>query len=280
MDVSENHQRKKQKLKIYSQLTTWSQVEMTMTNIYHIVHFSYDDSIHVYFKGCNFQCKGCVCKISPWDIHLPPDVCNRLPSIEDVDTLSLPDLDNLLRFQNAGRAILSGGDPTVDDELPSVVKFFTDSGMGTILFTNGDLLNEGLIHKLEEAGLGGVYVSVKAYSNPIHKQFTGNSNKRSLENFKRLVNSRIKLRAGTILIPGLVDVDEIERLAKFIGGIDPNIPFRIAGYLPVAGTPWRGPTKDESVRAAQVAGKYLKNVYYTHSGMSILGEFRVLYPEL
>ncbi len=250
-----------------------------MTNIYHIVYFSYDDSIYVYFKGCNFQCKGCIINISPWDNHLPQDVHSRLPPIEDVDTLSLADLDSLLGSVNSRRAILTGGEPTFDDELPNVVKFLTESDVKTILFTNGDLLDGSLIHRLEKAGLDEVYVSIKAYSDSVHSQFTGHSNRRSLDNFNLLKNSEIKLRAGTILIPRLADIDEIEKLAKFIGSIDRNIPFRISGYVHVPGTPWRSPTKDETMRAAEVAGRYLKKVYFTHGGMHLLGELRVLYPK-
>lgn len=255
-----------------------------MTNIYHVVYFSSDDSIYAYFKGCNFQCEGCITKVTHWDLHLlyayaQAQACYRLPSVDEVNTLSLSDLHDLLGSLNAKRAVLTGGDPTADDELVSVVKLFTDAGIATVLFTNGDLLNEGLIQKLDEAGLGEVYVSIKAYSDSVHRQFTGHSNKRSLENFKLLKNSRIKLGAGTILIPGLVDVDEIEGLAKFIGGVDPNIPLRIAAYMPIPGTPWRSPTKDEMMKAAQMASRYLKNVHYSHSEMSVTGEFRVLYPK-
>jgi len=251
-----------------------------MTNIYHIVHFDYDDSIYVYFDGCNLKCKGCIMKITRWDPHLPLDVRNKLELIDQGKNLSLHDLRNMLESSSARRAVLTGGEPTVDEELPSVVKLFSDSGMETILFTNGNLLDAELIERLEDAGLDIVYVSIKAYSDFIHKHYTGHSNKRSLKNFRLLKRSKIELRAGTILIPGLVDIDEIERLSKFIAGIDPNIELRIAAYVPVPNAPWRSPTKDEVAKAAQVASRYLKNVYYTHSGMDLIGEFHVVYPKL
>jgi len=253
-----------------------------MTRIYHLVHFSYDDSVYAYFKGCNFECKGCIVKVSPWDIHLPPEIRIKLPSIENCRTLSLSDLENLMKSSNLNikRAVLTGGDPTIDRALPNIVKLFTNLGMETVLFTNGDLLHESLVRMLEEAGLDEVYVSIKAYTDSVHEAYTGHSNKRSLENFKLLEKSKIKLRAGTILIPKLIEEDEIERLAKFISSVDPNIPLRIAGYVQVPGTPWRSPTKGEMIEVAQTARKYLKNVHYTHSGMNLKGEFKVLHPKV
>lgn len=251
-----------------------------MTNIYHIVHFDYDDSIYVYFDGCNFKCKGCIMKITRWDPHLPSDVRNKLALIDEEKTLSLHDLQDILESFHARRAVLTGGEPTVDRDFTNVVKLLSDLNMETMLFTNGHLLNTELIKRLEDVGLDIVYVSIKAYSDFIHKHYTGHSNKRSLENFKLLKGSKIELRAGTILIPDLIDVDEIERLSKFVASIDPNIELRIAAYVPVPNTQWRSPTKEEMTRAAEIAGKHLKNVYYTHSGMDLVGEFHVVYPKL
>ena len=40
------------------------------------------------------------------------------------------------------------------------------------------------------------------------------------------------LTASTLLVPGYVDVEEVEDLAKFIASIDPEIPYTLLAFYP------------------------------------------------
>lgn len=106
-----------------------------------------------------------------------------------------------------------------------------------------------------------VKVSIKAYREDVHRSYTGKSNRDVLRNFREIYDhASAKLTSETVLIPGLVDLDEVERIAEFVASIDPTIPLRINAYRPVApGTPWRSPTREEVLRAANVARKHLNN---------------------
>jgi len=69
------------------------------------------------------------------------------------------------------------------------------------------------------------------------------------------------------LVPGLIDADEIERIAEFIAGVDPEIPYRIDGYIPMENDVYRRPTVAELEEARRRAEKHLKKVSILHHGM-------------
>jgi pyruvate formate lyase activating enzyme len=251
-----------------------------LTNVYHITYFEYGRVVEAYFRGCNFDCKGCSTKSSDWDLHLNGNA-RRFPSVADVPLLSLSDFSALISSIEAELVVLSGGgEPTMDRELPDVIRRVKDLGKRAILITNGHLINEGLASRLSRAGLDTVYVSIKAFNENKHKFFTGQSNLNCLRSLGILKKTNIDLRVGTILIPGLVDCYEIERIARFIEGIDPSIPLGIAPYAPVPVSPWRRPTKAEVDEAEEHAKRHLRTVYKYYGDEPILGTVRVLYPRI
>lgn len=84
--------------------------------------------------------------------------------------------------------------------------------------------------------------------------------KKALANFVNFYKAGVRLRAESILIPGYIDSQEIENMAKFIASINPNIPYRIDAYIPVPKSRWRKPASGEVDIAVSVAKKYLHNV--------------------
>ena len=102
--------------------------------------------------------------------------------------------------------------------------------------------------------------SLKAHTDTLHRQYTGKSNKKALENFIKLCQSGTKLRTESIFIPEYIDYAETENIARFIAAVDKNIPHRIDAYIPIGDNPWRRPTPQEIEKAASLARKYLLNV--------------------
>lgn len=251
-----------------------------MTNIYHIARYTYDNSIYVHFQGCNFRCKGCLLKQTMWDCHLADDVQRHLQAIKDFRRLSLSEFKTVVKKLNVKRAVLGGEEPTLDEELPDVIDLLNDLDIKTHLLTNGYILNEKFIEKLEEVGLSSTFISIKAYDDSIHRFYTEQTNKSVLDNFKLLAKSRIKLMVESVLIPGLIEPDEIERIAKFIASINPSIPFRIDGFIPIHDVPWRSPSPEEVIRAAQIAKGHLENVHYIHSDTEQKGQAINVYPRI
>jgi pyruvate-formate lyase-activating enzyme len=251
-----------------------------MTNIYHIVYFTYDKSIYVFFQGCNFQCKGCILKQSIWDCHISNEELHVLQAFNKVKSLSLEEFKILIKELNVEKAVLGGGEPTIDEELLNIIRLLKTFNVEAHLLTNAYILNKKFIKKIEEAGLSSICVSVKAYNDSIHQFYTGHSNKQVLRNFKLLGKSKIKLMAESVLIPGLIEKSEIEKIAKFISNVDSNIPYRIDGFIPINNVFWKAPSPNDVVKAVQKAEKYLKNVYCIHSKTEIKGKAINIYPKI
>ncbi|MDI6707656.1 MAG: radical SAM protein [Candidatus Thermoplasmatota archaeon] len=204
----------------------------------------------VHFDGCNFNCLGCIRKKDCYDIHLR----NKDEPKNKTQRLSLARVLKILTTLKAEKVILMGGEPTIDLEILKLTEILRALGIYTYLLTNGYILSDELIQSINE-----ICISIKACSNDLHKKFTGKSNIRVLKNFECAYNSKALLRAESILIPDMIDAEEIEKIAKFISSIDANIPYHIDAYLPVNDL-WRAPTIDEMKNAVDRARKCLKNV--------------------
>lgn len=106
--------------------------------------------------------------------------------------------------------------------------------------TNG-ALREPLLTEMAELSLksgGCIKVDLKAWDEGLHFGLCGVTNRQTLENFKRLSRWLSKrplppfLIASTLLVPGYVDEEEVGPIARFIGDLDPEIPYSLLGFYP------------------------------------------------
>lgn len=74
----------------------------------------------------------------------------------------------------------------------------------------------------------------------------------------------MKMAANLVFIPGLVGLDEMEGVVRFLAGLDRSIPFHIDGYIPIPGLPWKRPTDEEMEEARKLAERYLSHVKSSH----------------
>lgn len=85
---------------------------------------------------------------------------------------------------------------------------------------------------------GCVKFDLKAWDDPLHRALCGQSNRRTLENFRRLgqwISRRPDpplLVASTLMVPGYVDATQVAQIAKFLAGIDPSIPYALLAFHP------------------------------------------------
>lgn len=80
-------------------------------------------------------------------------------------------------------------------------------------------------------------MDIKAFDERIHLALTGVTNQRTLENFLWLAQESKKHRrptvvASTLLVPGYVTEDEVEKIATFIASVNPDIPYVLLGFAP------------------------------------------------
>jgi pyruvate-formate lyase-activating enzyme len=228
--------------------------------VYQITYTPELKEICLYFDGrCNFSCHGCITNWHPADCHIeePRQTKNR--------TLNKKEVTSYLKPLSFKRAIFLGKEPAEDaDFLPLAKILKKDFSTYNILLTNG-------YQFVEDMAIDEVCVSIKAISKELFKDFTGKGNpERILKNFKRYVNTpALKVRAESIFIPGYIDKDEIEKIAKFIAKVDSSIPHRIDAYIPQHEDKFKRPTEKEIKSAKVVAENYLKNVSILHYGAKV-----------
>ncbi|MGQ9597135.1 MAG: radical SAM protein [Thermoproteota archaeon] len=107
--------------------------------------------------------------------------------------------------------------------------------------TNGNM-SRSFALKAAELSLksgGIVKFDLKVWDENLSRVLCGVSNRAALDNFReigeRFFNQRPEvpvLTASTLLIPGYVDVIEVENIARFIAGVNPGIPYTLLAFYP------------------------------------------------
>jgi pyruvate-formate lyase-activating enzyme len=217
-------------------------------NIHRITHNPKTGSCSLYFIGCNFRCLACYWK--------------QIYGSVDLRKVRLPDLDeviDLLRPVSPASVSILSGSAKPNAEFSRLPKVLRDTfGCEVRLITNGYILPdlEGLTH---------VALSIKALDVTLHKQYTGKSNQQCLRHFRLIHQAGIGLSASSVYIPGLIEADEIERIALFVASVDRSIPYRVIGYMKVDGMDIRQPSHEEVEKVASRAAQHLKNVVFSRS---------------
>ncbi len=134
-----------------------------------------------------------------------------------------------------------GGDPT--PQMPHALatsRILARRGIRICWETNGSmhprLLEQAVRLSLETGGC--IKFDLKALDDNLHRALTGVTNKRTMENFARAasyISQRPEpplLVASTLLVPGYVDSEEVSRIARFIAGLNPDIPYSLLGFHP------------------------------------------------
>jgi pyruvate formate lyase activating enzyme len=239
--------------------------------VYHITCEPSFNSVDIHFwTECNLGCHACYTKYENLDFGLFDDPIARVAANSrkspPADFLSLKEVMNLLKGMDIKRVIFMGTEPALDPELPLLAdKLHREFGCYNIILTNGLKLID--LEHIDE-----VVFSVKAYSDRLHRYYTGKSNKRILSNFITIYKSGKNLQAETVLIPEYIDASEIELISIFIAGVDKDIPLRIDAYFPVGDNPWRAATTGEVELAADLARRHLNKVSCLTLDMKRIGD--------
>ena len=131
---------------------------------------------------------------------------------------------------------------------------------------NPKLLDHAVELSLRTGGC--IKFDLKSLDEALHIALTGASNRRTLENFARVASRCAErpepplLIASTLLVPGYIDAAEVERIARFVAGLDQDIPYALLGFAPRFYMKDLPPTSlhhaEEAMAAARRAG--LNNV--------------------
>lgn len=113
-------------------------------------------------RQCNLRCRWCYAHGTEY---------------RRADDLTLERAEQIVRFLSElqpDRVTLLGGEPTCYPHLERVIRLLSESGMRPVLVTNGlALADAGYLDSLVSAGLGGIDISLKGWSQESYAQNTG-----------------------------------------------------------------------------------------------------------
>ncbi|MDO4542745.1 MAG: AmmeMemoRadiSam system radical SAM enzyme, partial [Bacillota bacterium] len=201
--------------------------------------------------GCNLHCKFCQ------NHHISQRMADyTYYSPEDVLRLALTHTAN----DNIGLAF-SYNEPGISYEyVEDCFELIKKAGLKTLLVTNGYLNPEAFqaLAKITDA----VNMDLKAFNPGFYRDICGGSLDIVMENLITAAKE-CHLQVTTLVVPGLNDSpEEMKALVRWLGGLDPEIPFHISRFFPrykmtdVEATPI-----DTIDDMAEVASEYLRYIY-------------------
>ncbi|MFX0097833.1 MAG: radical SAM protein [Candidatus Hodarchaeota archaeon] len=191
-------------------------------------------NLAVFFGGCTFDCLFC----QNWHFRENTKELKPLMSSEELAGKAKDNVSCVCFF---------GGDPT--PQMPHALeaaeiatrKATEEARIFRVCWETNGSMNWNLARRAMELSLksgGCMKFDLKCFDENLNTALCGVSNEYTLQNFERLgqmIDARPEpppLVASTLLIPGYIDKDEVQRIAEFIAGIDPNIPYALLGFFP------------------------------------------------
>ena len=170
-----------------------------------LVDFDGYISCTLFTSGCNYRCP----------------FCHNSPLIEEQPSLNMEEILNYLsvRKKMLDAVVITGGEPTLHKELPSVLKQIKDLGYIIKLDTNGT--NPKMLKELIDTKLiDYVAMDIKASSN-CYSLVTGVINP-FLDNIKESINilktSNINFEFRTTLVKEFHSLDSINEMKELVSG--------------------------------------------------------------
>jgi len=221
-------------------------------------------NLAVFYGACSFDCLFC----QNWHYRYQSQKLSPSMTAENLASKADDRVSCICYF---------GGDPSV--QMPHAIKTSQialekageDNRILRICWeTNGNLRRE-FAQKAAELSLlsgGVVKFDLKTWDESLSRVLCGVSNKSTLENFrtigKRYLEDRPEvplLTASTLLVPGYIDVEEVENIARFISDVNPDIPYALLAFSPqymMKDLPTT--SRKQAKESYQVAKRYLREV--------------------
>jgi hypothetical protein len=174
-------------------------------------------------QNCNLQCKFCFADSSANK--------EKEPSLEEIRL----QYESVLKVSGTCNIQLSGGEPTIRDDLPEIVKMGCNLGFTFIqINTNGIRIaeDENYVSSLKEAGLSSVFLQFDGTYDKIYETLRG---KALFQKKVKAIENCKKHDIGVVLVPTLVpgvNIDNIGEMIKF--GIKQAPTVRGIHFQPVS----------------------------------------------
>lgn len=169
----------------------------------------------IFTSGCNFRCKYC---------YNPLLVCpNKEADDENKEGLGLINDKDLFLFlkERYGRldgVVVSGGEPTLHQDLPEFIKKIKDIGYDVKLDSNGTN-PEMLQHLIDSKLVDYIAMDIKSPLKDYEKVVAVKVNFQKLEeSVKIIMNSGIPYEFRSTMVPGLVNTEDVIKMGESIKG--------------------------------------------------------------
>jgi len=136
---------------------------------------------------CNAHCEWC---------YLGEDIKNKTMSFSQAKNVV-----DILYNSDIKQITISGGEPTLIGYLPLLVDYIVNKGIVANLNTNGYLLDDKLIDKLNRAGLNQIQTNIESINSDIHDEIRKleGSHKNAIKAIKKIKNTNIKVTSQIVV---------------------------------------------------------------------------------
>ncbi len=104
--------------------------------------------------------------------------------------------------------------------------------MWVLIETNGYGLTPENLDRFKESGVDSFWLDIKAFDEEIYKKLCGTTNEWILKAPQELAKRDFIFELLTLFIPGLVEDDQIEKIARLAQEVNPAIPITILAFFP------------------------------------------------
>ncbi len=195
--------------------------------------------------GCNLSCLFC----QNWQISQEvPFALNFSKEIFPSEVISI------CKKYNCNAIACTYSEPTVFYEWAKEVCILSkEEGIFTVFVTNG-FISERVVEEMWF--LNAANVDLKFFDDKLYQQICGGRLSPVLKCIEKMLEMGIWIEVTTLVIPGLNDdVSCLEKIAKFIAGLNENIPWHISAFHPAHKMANVPSTSVESLLVAEEVGR-------------------------
>ncbi|MGD2249672.1 MAG: radical SAM protein [Candidatus Methanofastidiosia archaeon] len=112
-------------------------------------------------------------------------------------------------------AAVTGGEPFLRKDIFDILQYLHDNTISVNVFTNGTLLDEKKVKKLQKVNPERVLVSIDGACAETHEKIRGkNTFEKTIESIKMLIETDIKVRTNTVIYTE--NIDELDNLVDIL----------------------------------------------------------------
>ncbi len=253
--VRENREGKLYSL-VYGRIVSENVDPIEKKPIFHMLPASLSYSIST--VGCNFRCQHCQnYGISQYPHQHKGEITGSHRTPEQVVEAALERRCKSISYTYV--------EPTIFYEFAyDTAKLAHQKGIKNVFVSNGYTTPEAVSEIAPY--LDANNIDLKAFSDKFYREVCGAKLAPVLDTITQMKELGVWVEVTTLVIPGWNDTDkELQSIAEFIKGIDPQIPWHVTAFYPTYKMIDRGATPVSTLRRAREIGK-AAGLHYVYVG--------------